>query len=293
MKILFIGTVELSKNALQKLIDLNAHLVGVCTSEKSVFNADHFDLTPLCIKNNIPVINVKDINSKKSIHWIRSKEPDIIFCFGWSYLLKKELLNIPPMGILGFHPAELPKNRGRHPLIWALILGLKQTASTFYFMDDSADGGDILSQHEIPILDSDNAKNLYQKMISVSLKQIEFFLPDLVSGNFVRTPQDNSKASYWRKRSFDDGKIDWRMTASSINNLVRGLSKPYVGCHFEFDDQIIKVWESKIVLNNNKNIEPGKVISIDKKGIIVKAGKDSIRLIKIEPEITIPLGRYL
>ena len=50
------------------------------------------------------------------------------------------------MGILGYHPSLLPFNRGRHPIIWALALGLKETGSTFFFMDENADTGDIVSQ---------------------------------------------------------------------------------------------------------------------------------------------------
>ena len=31
------------------------------------------------------------------------------------------------MGVVGFHPALLPNNRGRHPLIWAKALGLDKS----------------------------------------------------------------------------------------------------------------------------------------------------------------------
>ena len=83
MKIVFIGTVEFSKRILQKLIELNAHVVGVCTKEKSKFNSDFADLTPFCKKNKIPYRLVDDINSNDSCDWIKSLNPDIIFCFGW------------------------------------------------------------------------------------------------------------------------------------------------------------------------------------------------------------------
>ena len=79
---------------------------------------------------------VDDVNSKDNYNWIKSLNPDIIFCFGWSNLLKKDILTLAPMGVLGFHPSKLPQNRGRHPLIWALALGLKKSASTFFFMDE-------------------------------------------------------------------------------------------------------------------------------------------------------------
>ena len=146
MKVVFIGTVEFSKRALEKLIKLNVNVIGVCTKKISDFNNDFSNLTPICKKNKIPIKYVKDINSKKNIEWIKSLAPDIIFCFGWSSLIKQELLNLPPMGVVGYHPAKLPQNRGRHPLIWTLVLGLKKSASSFFFMDQRADGGDILSQ---------------------------------------------------------------------------------------------------------------------------------------------------
>ena len=59
------------------------------------------------------------------------------------------ILDLAPLGIIGFHPAALPRNRGRHPIVWALVLGLEETASTFFFMDKGADTGDILSQEKI------------------------------------------------------------------------------------------------------------------------------------------------
>lgn len=77
-----------------------------------------------------------DINDNSSVKFIRECNPDIIYCFGWSQLIKSEILNIPKLGVIGNHPAELPKNRGRHPIIWALALGLKQTASTFFIMNE-------------------------------------------------------------------------------------------------------------------------------------------------------------
>ena len=132
MRIVFIGTVLFSKDTLEKLIDLGADIVGVCTKERSPFNSDFTDLTLLCTKHNIPYRFTENINASDSVEWIKQLAPDIIFCFGWSSLIKSEVLNLPPMGVLGFHPAQLPLNRGRHPLIWALFLGLEKTASTFF-----------------------------------------------------------------------------------------------------------------------------------------------------------------
>jgi methionyl-tRNA formyltransferase len=286
MRIVFIGAVQFSESSLSKLVSMDAEVVGVCTLSESPHNADHVDLAPFCESCDIPVLHVDDVNSRETIHWIREKHTDIIFCFGWSRLLKKELLNLAPLGVLGYHPAALPANRGRHPLIWALALGLSETASTFFFMDEGADSGDILSQSVLPITENDDAASLYQRMTESALAQIEEFLPQLVSGEFPRTPQDHSKANAWRKRGIRDGAIDWRMSATSIHNLVRALAKPYVGAHFLYCDQEVKVWRSEIVSGVAPNLEHGKVLSVDESGPIIKAGTDALKLVQFEPEST-------
>lgn len=293
MRIVFIGTVKFSLHALERLLAMNAEIVGVCTLQESKFNADHIDLSVLSEAHGIPWFYAEDINSAKALSWIQDKSPDVIFCFGWSRLLKQDLLSLAPMGVIGFHPASLPSNRGRHPLIWALVLGLEKTASTFFFMDAGADSGDILSQREIIIDGEDDARTLYDKVTQTALGQIEEFTFQLATGKFPRHKQNHSNASTWRKRGAADGKIDWRMSAQSIHNLVRGLAKPYVGASFLAAGREIKVWKTELVKNVSKNIEPGKVLEYADSGSVIKCGEDAIRLLVTEPSFKPIAGSYL
>lgn len=293
MRILFIGTVEFSYKALKKLIELNAEIVGVCTKKKSDFNSDFEDLTPLCKKADIPFKYVNDINSNENIDWIRSLSPDIIFCFGWSNLIKKDLLNLPKMGVVGYHPALLPKNRGRHPIIWALALGLNISGSTFFFMTEGADDGDILSQEKVEILYEDDAKSLYDKVSNIALRQIETFLPKLQNNSFEIIKQKNDLANVWRKRGKVDGRIDFRMTSRAIYNLVRALTKPYVGAHVEYNGQDISIWKVEEVEFDQNNIEFGKVLENNGKSFIVKTYDKAIRIIDHDFKELPKVGEYL
>ena len=293
MRILFIGTVEFSLKALEKLIELGADIVGVCTKEKSSFNSDYADLTKICKINQIPYKYLDNINSRESIEWIKKLNPDIIFCFGWSSLIKKELLELPEMGILGYHPANLPQNRGRHPLIWALALGLKKSASTFFFMKEGADDGDILSQKEFFIEYEDDAGSLYEKVTKIALKQIEEFLPQLEDKTFKVIKQDDTKANIWRKRSKQDGQIDFRMSSYAIYNLVRALTKPYPGAHLLYKGEDIKIWKVQEEECNLPNIEPGKVLEVKENTILVKCYDKAIRILEHEFNPTPKVGEYL
>jgi len=294
MKVIFIGAIQLSAASLRVTIDCGIEVVGVCTLAVSKFNSDHQDLEPIARSSGIPCLQVDDINSPLTVSWIRDKKPDVIFCFGWSKLLEDELLKLAPMGVVGYHPAFLPQNRGRHPLIWALALGLQETASTFFFMDDGADSGDILSQKKVSILDHDTAFSLYGKISEAALGQIREFIPRLINGSYERIKQNHSNANYWRKRGIKDGEIDWRMPAEGIYNLIRALSKPYGGAHFLHDEREVKVWDSLVTdLDNVENIEAGKVLSISEEGICIKCGVKCLTLKEFSPIEDLKEGFYL
>lgn len=292
MRIIFIGSVYFSKVMLEKLIEMNAQIVGVITKEHSSFNSDFEDLSAIAQSNNIPFKYVQNINDESSVYWIKNLNSDVIFCFGWSNLIKNEILNICPLGVIGFHPALLPHNRGRHPLIWAKVLGLAKSGTSFFFMDEGADTGDLLDQKEFEILFEDNASDIYQKMISNALKQVESFLPKLLNGSYNRTKQ-NSNGNTWRKRNASDGLIDFRMTSEAICNLVRGLSKPYAGAHCIFNGEEIKIWEVEVETFDEQNIEPGRVLELNGNNIKVKTYNGAI-LLKNHDFVTIPqLGTYI
>ena len=293
MKIVFIGTVEFSKRALQKLIELNAQVIGVCTKENSEFNSDFADLRPLCKKNKIPFKLVNDVNSKDNYNWVKSLNPDIIFCFGWSNILKKDILILAPMGVLGFHPSKLPQNRGRHPLIWTLALGLKKSASTFFFMDEGADSGEILSQKDFDILNTDDARILYDNIVYIALLQIEEFLPQLEKKTYQTIKQNDETSNAWRKRVKTDGQIDFRMASQAIYNLVRALSNPYVGAHINYKDKEIIVWKVEIIENEQHNIESGKVLDISEDKILVKTYDGAIKITHHEFKKLPNIGEYL
>lgn len=294
MRIVFIGCVRSSEIFLLKLIDIKADLAGVVTKAESKYNADFSDLGEICRKNGIDYIQIRHVNDEESKNYIKRKQPDLILCLGWSQLLDEEVLHIPRYGCIGFHPAELPFNRGRHPLIWALVLGLKRTASTLFMMDVEADVGRVISQEYVQIDDSDDAATLYDKVMDTAVVQLEKVLADIGNHTLRFVAHSEDEGNVWRKRGKEDGRIDWRMSGRSIYNLVRALTKPYVGAHFIYQESEYKVWKVKeISPNGYENIEPGKVIDvISDHSFIVKAGDTLIKVLECD-KIQIQTGVYL
>lgn len=282
MKILFIGSVEFSYQLLKTVYrKTKAEIVGIVSKEESKFNSDFKSLIPFAIENEIPYFIYK--NNKQLTEDLSQLNYDVIYCFGWSHLLPINIIKSAKHGAIGYHPALLPENRGRHPIIWALALGMSETGSTFFFMNEDADSGDILSQVKVPININDTAMSLYNKLQNAAEEQVIHMTDGLISKSIRPITQQNYKANYWRKRSKEDGLIDWRMSSTNINNLVRALSKPYVGAHIIYRGNEIKIWKVRIKeIINKRNIEPGKILHVskEKNSFDVKTGDGVIEILE-------------
>lgn len=296
MRVLFIGCVESSYILLKELLENNISVCGVVTKKISNYNADFKDIRPLCQNYNIDLCCMEKNNDHTVFEFVKEKKPDIIYCFGWSHLLKSEVIKLAPKGAVGFHPAQLPMNRGRHPIIWALVLGLEKTASTFFMIDTQADCGDLISQVTIAIEEKDDARSLYNKVMKVARKQVLQITNDFIEDEVIYLKQDNSISNSWRKRSKEDGKMDFRMSSTSLYNLIRALTKPYIGAHFSHKGIDYKVWSSKVIddeLNSYHNIEPGKVVEVrSDRSFIVKTGDGLIQILDCE-DTNLKVGDYL
>lgn len=294
MKIVFIGCVQFSSLTLKYLLTMSCEdveIVGIVTRKQSTFNADFFSLIPIAEQYRIPYFVAEGNDQQAIFEWLKKINPDVIYCFGWSYLLDRSILDLPRLGVVGYHPSLLPQHRGRHPIIWALVLGLKETGSTFFMMDEKADAGPIIDQKCVVIEHDDDAQTLYDKLSKVALKQINHFTLSLAEGRIEYIEQDHEQATYWRKRGKADGQIDWRKSAEEIYNLVRALTRPYVGAHFIYQGRDYKVWRANIV-DDKSTVSPGTIQDTDS-GLIVKCGSNALRVIEHDFDQPIKKGDCL
>lgn len=297
MRVVLIGCVNSTETTLRALLllsDRGVTLAGLITRRASRFNTDFVDLLPLANANEVPVLFVEDWdNDEQIVTWMHGLAPDLTLVVGWSRLLGAELLSIPKLGTIGYHPAALPANRGRHPIVWALALGLTETASSFFLMGEGTDDGPLMNQQPVVIDKEDDARTLYDKLLAVIPRQINQIVDGLMSGDLVGVPQEHHLANNWRKRSSTDGYIDWRMSANSIYNLVRALARPYPGAHFIYEGREIKVWKCRVESTSCNNLEPGKILSSDGETLLVKAGEGAVRLLDTDFSIQLKSGDYL
>ena len=280
LNIVFIGCVSFSELMLDTLSSISEiNTCGIVTRSSSAFNSDFVDLGTHNCAAQSSVFYYEKSKDELFFQWLKNIAPDYIFCFGWSTLLPRRILDIPKYGVVGYHPSLLPRNRGRHPIIWALALGLTQTGSTFFFMDHEADSGPILSQSKVEISLTDNAGSLYSKICVSAVSQLKELCHEFIQNTHKAKPQDPRLATSWRKRTYEDGKIDWRMSSLSIYNLIRALSHPYPGADGYLAGQDFKIWDAEIGEPGLPDVEPGVILSLSER-IHVQCGDNSTIYLK-------------
>ena len=301
-RIAFIGAIDFSKHCLIEAIKHQGNIVAVISLDPrhASRHSDYVDLSHTAINFNIPYHRINNINSNNSIRKLKELNPDYFFIFGWSQLLSAEVLSIPKIGSIGSHPALLPKNRGRHPLIWSLINNEETGGLTFLYLDNGIDDGDILWQESFPITELDDAGTLYGKIKTLSSKAIPDLLGRMTVGPLVGTRQAAEIATYLRKRSEADGLIHWSLPAKVIHNLVRALTHPYVGAHSYYNEGKITIWKTQIqnagdIPAQYKKLIPGFIFEPVKDVFCVTTGSVPLQLLEydIEDNNTLSSGSHM
>lgn len=297
MRIVFVGAVEFSRHCLEAVLREGGSVVGVVglSPEGRHLHSDYADLEPIARRAGIPFHGVRRLNEPSGISLLRSLNPDILFVFGWSQLISSEILKIPPRGCLGTHPALLPKNRGRHPLIWALVEGLTESGLTFFYLDEGTDSGDILWQKSFPITLQDDARTLQEKIKGLASEAISEFLPPLTRGTAPRIPQNHSEATYWRKRTEKDGEIAWASPSMTSYNLIRALARPYPGAHTFLEGEKVILWKARLPLEppppTLSRTIPGTVLSCDgESSLRVRTGDGCLDILDYETPSRLKIG---
>ena len=233
----------------------------------------------LAAKLGIPAHSASDINHPLWVERIRALNPDIIFSFYYRHLLGEEILKLPRLGAYNLHGSLLPRYRGRAPVNWALVNGETETGVTLHKMTTRPDGGDIAAQERVAISDDDTALTLHEKMTEAAKKLLPKALPDLLAGKAKLTPQDESKATTFGRRTAADGKIDWEKKAVEVRNLVRAVTLPYPGAFTaQASGGKLIVWESRVAEGAaSAKAKPGEVLSTDP--FVVKCGEGALEII--------------
>lgn len=168
---------------------------------------------------------------------ISNLNADIIFVVGWSQLISYKIINSAKIGVIGFHPSKLPKDRGRSVLAWQIAEGYEKGCVFMLWIDSGIDSGNLIGQKEYKIYYNDTIRDVLYNVYNLCLDLTETYYPLLLNGNKISILQNDQQATYRRKRVEEDGVIDWNKNSFEIYNLVRAITEPYPGAVSYYDEK--------------------------------------------------------
>ena len=206
----------------------------------------------------------------------------VVAAFG--QLLPKTILDIPQYGCVNIHASLLPKYRGAAPIQWAVIDGEKETGVTTMMMDVGLDTGDILETKVIPLDPKETSGSLFEKLSEAGGPLILSTLEKLEKGTITRTPQGESGTSYAKMLTKTLGDINWTMSATAIERLIRGLN-PWPSAYTFYNGKTLKIWDADVLEEAvPTDAVPGQVLQADKHGFTVAAGEGILKINELQLE---------
>ena len=187
---------------------------------------------------------------------------EILLSVNYLFLIEKDLIQLPVKMAFNIHGSLLPKYRGRTPHVWAIINNEKQTGITAHLIDEGCDTGHILDQVLVEILESDTGNDLLQKFNKLYIPLIDNVLEGIMNNSLTVTPQNNQIATFFGKRTAQDGKINWDWHKERIRNWIRAQAYPYPGAFTFYNKEKIIIDEIEFVdYRYNQEILNGTILS--------------------------------
>ncbi|HYZ19824.1 MAG TPA: formyltransferase family protein [Gaiellaceae bacterium] len=207
------------------------------------------EVTDAAAPDGVSVLFARDKEAVAPL--LRGLEPDVVLCWGFSWKLPPEALEVPRLGAVNHHPGLLPRHRGPIPMAWAMRDGDAEFGLTWHRMDAEYDTGPILAQATVPIEDDDSTIEVIgPKLIEAALALLPRVFERLEAGD-PGDPQPTDGVTWAGLFEEDYATVDWNWPARAIHNQVRawhlafGLS-PVDGPIAELDGERVKLLRTSL-----------------------------------------------
>ncbi len=259
-RIVFMGSPEFALPTLSILIQ-NYHVSGVVTQPDRPSGRGRTLKPPpvkiLADKNNIPVIQPRNLKEPEALTQLQNWRPDLIVVAAFGQILRPHVLDLPPHGCINVHASLLPRWRGAAPIQAAILNGDDQTGVTIMLMDRGLDTGPVLSQRAIPITDENTAGTLSPLLAELGAKLLIETLPTYLSGELPPQPQDEKHATYAPMLKKAEGEIDFNKPAIYLERFVRAYN-PWPGAFTTWEARQLKIHRAHAV----KSVSPGDGVKL-------------------------------
>ncbi|MGS2720942.1 methionyl-tRNA formyltransferase [Paraglaciecola aestuariivivens] len=283
LKIVFAGTPEFAALHLQALIQSEHQVVAVYSQpDRPAGRGKKLQASAvkqLALEHDLAVYQPSTLKTPEAQKQLAELNADIMVVVAYGLILPLSILNTLKLGCLNVHGSLLPKWRGAAPIQRSIWAGDSQTGITIMQMDEGLDTGDMLLKQSLNIEPNDTSASLYQKLSEIGPKALLTTLAKL--DQLTPEKQDDAQASYAKKLSKEEARIDWTLPAEQLLRNIRAFN-PWPVAYFEINNTQVKVYSAEVIDHTTQNLPAGQIITADKTGILVNTSSQALLLTKVQ-----------
>ena len=285
LKIVFAGTPEFAETHLSALIKSKHDVVTVFTqpSKRSGrgLKFKHSPVRDTAQKSNIDIRQPEKITIKET-DALEEINPDIVIVVAYGLMLTKEFISVPKFGCINVHPSLLPRWRGAAPIQRSIEAGDKLSGVSIMQMNEELDKGDVIYQEPVPITDNDSSISMHKKFADVGSQALLVTLDSLIDDNIMAHSQDNSLATYAKKITKAEAKINWDNSAETIHRKIMAFNSWPIA-ETSLSGERVRIHESEFKKLDINGI-PGNIKSFKDKIIEVFTGDGCLMIKRLQKE---------
>lgn len=283
MRVLFWGTPEFAAAPLRALIGEGFEVIGVVTQPDKPRGRSRTLIAPpvkqIALEEKITCFQPATPRDQEFGEMIAMIKPDISVVVAYGHILPKKIIDIPEFGTLNIHASLLPALRGAAPIQAAIRQGLTTTGVTIMRMVPALDAGPVIMQAPAQILEDETYGELQLRLSELGALTLVEALTLISLGAVKETPQDDSQATYAPKVTRDDARIDWKLDAKEVSQIIRAYD-PKPGAFTTRGGIDVKCFGPR-TLEKSKG-EPGEVIEAGAE-VVIACGRGAIRISDVQP----------
>jgi methionyl-tRNA formyltransferase len=290
LRIIFMGTPDFAVPSLRALAEDHQILAVVTQPDAPAGRGRAFvqsSVKQAALGLGLQVLQPTSLKLPEAVGELSALRPDIIFVAAFGQILRRAVLDLPPLGCLNAHASLLPRWRGASPANAAIAAGDAETGVTLMKMDPGLDTGPIIAQRREPIHPDDTTATLLARLATRGAALARETLPAWGRGELPAVAQDSSQATLCGLIKKEQGRLDWSRPAAALERHIRAMT-PWPGASTTWAGKQLRVLRARVA-PSPVDTHAGTVVAIGG-GFGVVCGEGTLEIIEAQLEGRKPMS---
>lgn len=285
MRLLFAGTPEFAAVALSALLARGHDIPLVLTQPDRPAGRGQkpaqSDVKRVALGNGLAVFQPTSLKDPEAQGILMSQDAEVMVVAAYGLILPPPVLQLFPQGCINIHASLLPRWRGAAPIQRAILAGDRDTGVCIMAMEEGLDTGPVILKESIPITQQDTTATLHDQLAPLGARLICQAIEQLATHSAQYQPQPEQGATYARKITKDEARVQWGKSAEIIEREIRAFN-PVPICSTMLEGTNLRLWGATAQNLEENRAMPGTILRVDDDGIHVQCCPGVLRLTKLQ-----------